>query len=352
MYEYFYVCILPRGLFYVYIYICIYWLYWLTVCAAGRDEDRLGLLPRAARGPMHMTCNMYMYIFAYLYIYIYICIHMYIYIYIHIYVYIYIYDSIVYYTILYTVVLQYNVICVYVYIYIYICVHTSVRYTRCGLALYARLLYWDAEVFIGHVLYAALVFYRHVRKKPVRFGICRAPLRRGSPCWPSFLGRVVARSGSVRFVPASGSGRFRNLTVRFGSAGSVRFLIPSCRTTFWTTANIKNTAIFCAPRSSRPSWSMVAKYCGCLFPRWTVNVTTNICTKDWTKYILQGQTHKPTIIRFWTAMAKQSLFCAPRSSRPSWSRAARACSRLSSRPASRDNFSTGSFQSFMFVFAA
>ena len=50
---------------------------------------------------------------------------------------------------------------------------------------------------------------------------------------PAFFGRVVARSGSVsvrfgsslRPVPA-GSGI--NSSVRFGSAGSLRFLFPSC----------------------------------------------------------------------------------------------------------------------------
>ena len=53
----------------------------------------------------------------------------------------------------------------------------------------------------------------------VRFGseICSF---RFDAVWPAFFGRVVARSDSVRFGSASGSGRFRNQTVRFGS---VRF---------------------------------------------------------------------------------------------------------------------------------
>ena len=38
--------------------------------------------------------------------------------------------------------------------------------------------------------------------------------------------------GPVRFGSASGSGRFQNYTVRSGSAGSVRFLIHSCRLLF------------------------------------------------------------------------------------------------------------------------
>ena len=42
---------------------------------------------------------------------------------------------------------------------------------------------------------------------------------------PGFFGRVVARSGSVRFVSAFSFGRFQNLTVWLGS---VWFFIPSC----------------------------------------------------------------------------------------------------------------------------
>ena len=44
----------------------------------------------------------------------------------------------------------------------------------------------------------------------------------------AFFGHAVALSGSVRCGSASDSGRFRNSTVRFGSAGWVRFLLPSC----------------------------------------------------------------------------------------------------------------------------
>ena len=40
---------------------------------------------------------------------------------------------------------------------------------------------------------------------------------------PACFGRVVAPSDSVRFGSASGSGRFRNYTVRFGSVRPVRF---------------------------------------------------------------------------------------------------------------------------------
>ena len=50
---------------------------------------------------------------------------------------------------------------------------------------------------------------------------------------PAFFGRVVARSGSVRFGSAFGSLRFQNETVRFASAGSVRCLIPSWRSGAW-----------------------------------------------------------------------------------------------------------------------
>ena len=54
----------------------------------------------------------------------------------------------------------------------------------------------------------------------VRFGQIFVPVRRGSA---AFFERVVARSGSVRFVSASSSGRFRNSTVRFGSVRFSRF---------------------------------------------------------------------------------------------------------------------------------
>ena len=40
---------------------------------------------------------------------------------------------------------------------------------------------------------------------------------------PAFFGRVVARSGLVRFVSASGPGRFHNSMVGLGSVRSVRF---------------------------------------------------------------------------------------------------------------------------------
>ena len=48
---------------------------------------------------------------------------------------------------------------------------------------------------------------------------------------PAFFGRVVVRSGSVRFVSASGSDRFQHYTVRFGSVRPVRFgllFLPGC----------------------------------------------------------------------------------------------------------------------------
>ena len=57
---------------------------------------------------------------------------------------------------------------------------------------------------------------------------------------PAFFEHVMVRSGSVRFGSASGSSRFQNKAVRFGS---VRFLIPSCIPGFtWFRA--------CGPRAS------------------------------------------------------------------------------------------------------
>ena len=54
-----------------------------------------------------------------------------------------------------------------------------------------------------------------------RFGNVFFPVRRGSAC--VFNGRVVARSDSVRFGSASGSGQFQHYWVRFGSIRLVRF---------------------------------------------------------------------------------------------------------------------------------
>ena len=73
-----------------------------------------------------------------------------------------------------------------------------------------------------------------LEKSSVRFG----SVRFGSETYvslfdavrPAFFGRVVARSSSVRFGSASGSGRFRNYTVRFSSVRLVRFgflLLPA-----------------------------------------------------------------------------------------------------------------------------
>ena len=88
---------------------------------------------------------------------------------------------------------------------------------------------------------AAALISDHCRKEPVRFDsfqfrTFRKKNRLGSDglfprfdvVRPASCGRVVARSGSVRFLSASSSGRFQSETVRFGLAGSVRFPIPSC----------------------------------------------------------------------------------------------------------------------------
>ena len=86
----------------------------------------------------------------------------------------------------------------------------------------------------------------YIRREPVRFDSFRfrtfrkviGSARFGSESrvsqfdaiQPVLFERIMARSGSVRLVSASGSGRFRNQTIRFGSASasSVRFLTPSC----------------------------------------------------------------------------------------------------------------------------
>ena len=55
------------------------------------------------------------------------------------------------------------------------------------------------------------VRFDSVRFGSVRFGSVRKNMfARFDTVRPAFFGRVVARSGSVRFVSASGSGRLRN----------------------------------------------------------------------------------------------------------------------------------------------
>ena len=203
-----------------------------------------------------------------IYIYIYMCIYVYIYIYTYAlcYIYIYIYICI------------YIYIHVYTYMYIYICQRTPLRYVAflrspwgelSGCVLWVDLLcsedpgprspprlYWQSlsesvpgccpsmpvyVVLVGWlvVLYPSLLYQKGTgsvrfvsipdfskvhRLGSVWFRKACFPVRRGSPCAfadPSWL-------GSVRFVSVSGSGRFQNSTVRFGSAGSVQLLIPSC----------------------------------------------------------------------------------------------------------------------------
>ena len=81
-------------------------------------------------------------------------------------------------------------------------------------------------------------YYNHIFGS-VRLGNWLFPVRRGSAC--AFrTRRVSVRFGSVRFGSASGSGRFRNSTVRFGSAGSVRFLIPPWWFIGWSNNHFNN----------------------------------------------------------------------------------------------------------------
>ena len=95
-------------------------------------------------------------------------------------------------------------VCIYIYIYIYTCTRTCT---------YAYNYKYTLRTIIGSVWFVSAIHF---------------PVRCGSAC--------VFRTchGLVRFGSASGSGRFRpvpelNGSVRFGSAGSVGFRIPSCQ---------------------------------------------------------------------------------------------------------------------------
>ena len=67
-------------------------------------------------------------------------------------------------------------------------------------------------------------FSKRNRFGSLRFGDCFSRL---DPVWPALFKCVVARSGSVWSGSASGSASGCEVN-RFGSAGSDRFLIPSC----------------------------------------------------------------------------------------------------------------------------
>ena len=119
--------------------------------------------------------------------------------------------------------------CIHIYIYIYIYIHVLGRPARrsssarsttsrprpqsageaggnCLLLRFDSFRFRTFRGFIGSVRFGS-------ENCNSRFDVVR----------PAFFGRVVARSGSVRFVSASGSGRFQNWTARFDSVRPVRF---------------------------------------------------------------------------------------------------------------------------------
>ena len=81
-------------------------------------------------------------------------------------------------------------------------------------------------------------FSNNHRFGSVRYGSVRFGSARTKCCFfwfdavrPALFERVMVRSGSVRFVSASGSGRFQNQTVRFCAVRPVRFgflFLPLC----------------------------------------------------------------------------------------------------------------------------
>ena len=125
---------------------------------------------------------------------------------------------------------MYMYVCMYIYIYIYIYIHTCIH-------IY---IYRERErevVFSSHLVSSrrsrqgGRIHSRSPRGKgaewfrfrtflrligSVRFG-SENHISQFDSVRPALFGRVVARSGWVRFVSVSGSGRFQNSTVRFGS---------------------------------------------------------------------------------------------------------------------------------------
>ena len=107
-----------------------------------------------------------------------------------------------------------------------------------GITLVGRLGFLGTDAARGQIGGVQVAYRVHFSKEPVRFvsvsdfrqfiGSVRfgseSQFSRFDAVRPALFGRVVARSGSDRFVSASGSGRFRNKTVRFGSV-SYSFLI-------------------------------------------------------------------------------------------------------------------------------
>ena len=123
---------------------------------------------------------------------VYVCMIVYIHIYIYIYVYIYIYI----YTFVYVCILRYT---------------TSISSTASGQGP-AKLpdLLAQCQEGTGSVRFVSVPdFSTFHRFGSVRFG-SENFVSRSDAVRPAFFGRVVARSASVRFVSASGSGRFRN----------------------------------------------------------------------------------------------------------------------------------------------
>ena len=124
------------------------------------------------------------------------------------------------------------------YIYIYMCmgfyfVRVMELYYEVVFAMHAvnakhriqRKVYQEEP---GSVRFVSVTDFSTIdRFSSVRFGKFIFPVRRGSACV------VRTRRGSIRFVSVRFRVRFRpvpefNGLIRFGSAGSVRFLIPSC----------------------------------------------------------------------------------------------------------------------------
>ena len=113
----------------------------------------------------------------------------------------------------------YTYTCIYIYIYMHIYIYIYIDRER------EREMRKHMPAFqegAGSVRFVSVPDFSTIHRfGSVRFVNICFPVRRYSACV------FRTRPGSVRFGSASGSGRFQNSTVRFGSAASVRFLFPS-----------------------------------------------------------------------------------------------------------------------------
>ena len=120
---------------------------------------------------------------------------------------------------------MYVYVCIYVYIYIYKCVCICICvYIYIYIYIYKVIFKGHvAQEGTGSVRFVSVPWFMEIKLiGSNRFG-SETYVPRFDAIRPLLFGRIVARSGSVLFASASASGRFRNLTVRFGRFSSVSY---------------------------------------------------------------------------------------------------------------------------------